>query len=121
MLGSCVPLGAGLFALYVTGYSVFRIFEESLRVDPSEHFLGLRLNTCVASILTLVGAAVVADSSPQLEAVPFTTVERVLALALAGCRFRPSPPPLPAGRGRLHQSFTRAPVMASHQPAMLEA
>ena len=30
----------GLFALYVTGYSAFRIFEESLRVDPSEHFLG---------------------------------------------------------------------------------
>jgi prolipoprotein diacylglyceryl transferase len=34
----------GLFALYVTGYSAFRIFEESLRVDPSEHFLGLRFN-----------------------------------------------------------------------------
>ena len=46
----------GLFAVYVTGYSAFRIFEESLRVDPSEHFLGLRLNTYVASILTLAGA-----------------------------------------------------------------
>jgi prolipoprotein diacylglyceryl transferase len=32
----------GLFALYVTGYSAFRIFEESLRIDSSEHFLGLR-------------------------------------------------------------------------------
>ena len=31
----------GLFALYVAGYSAFRIFEESLRVDPSEHFLGV--------------------------------------------------------------------------------
>jgi prolipoprotein diacylglyceryl transferase len=47
----------GLFALYVTGYSAFRIFEESLRVDPSEHFLGLRLNTYVASVLTIVGIA----------------------------------------------------------------
>jgi prolipoprotein diacylglyceryl transferase len=47
----------GLFALYVTGYSAFRIFEESLRVDPSEHFLGLRLNTYVAAALTLAGAA----------------------------------------------------------------
>ena len=47
----------GLFALYVTGYSAFRIFEESLRVDPSEHFLGLRLNMYVASALTLAGAA----------------------------------------------------------------
>ena len=46
----------GLFALYVTGYSAFRIFEESLRVDPSEHFLGLRLNMYVAIVLTVVGA-----------------------------------------------------------------
>jgi hypothetical protein len=38
----------GLFALYVTGYSAFRMFEEALRVDPSEHFLGLRLNMYVA-------------------------------------------------------------------------
>jgi prolipoprotein diacylglyceryl transferase len=45
----------GLFALYVTGYSAFRIFEESLRVDPSEHFLGLRLNMYVAIALTVVG------------------------------------------------------------------
>jgi prolipoprotein diacylglyceryl transferase len=47
----------GLFALYVTGYSAFRIFEESLRVDPSEHFLGLRLNFYVASALTIAGIA----------------------------------------------------------------
>jgi prolipoprotein diacylglyceryl transferase len=46
----------GLFALYVTGYSAFRIFEESLRVDPSEHLLGLRLNMYVAIILTVFGA-----------------------------------------------------------------
>jgi prolipoprotein diacylglyceryl transferase len=46
----------GLFALYVTGYSAFRIFEESLRVDPSEHFLGLRLNMYVAIALTVAGA-----------------------------------------------------------------
>jgi prolipoprotein diacylglyceryl transferase len=45
----------GLFALYVTGYSAFRIFEESLRVDSSQHFLGLRLNFYVASALTLAG------------------------------------------------------------------
>ena len=47
----------GLFALYVTGYSAFRVFEESLRVDPSEHFLGLRLNMYVASAVALAGAA----------------------------------------------------------------
>ena len=47
----------GLFALYVTGYSAFRMFEEALRVDPSEHFLGLRLNMYVAGAVALAGAA----------------------------------------------------------------
>jgi prolipoprotein diacylglyceryl transferase len=46
----------GLFALYVTGYSAFRIFEESLRVDPAHYYLGLRLNFFVACLLTLAGA-----------------------------------------------------------------
>lgn len=45
----------GLFALYVTGYSAFRIFEELLRVDYSQYFLGLRLNFFVAGVLTLAG------------------------------------------------------------------
>ena len=45
----------GLFALYVTGYSAFRIYEESLRIDYSQHFLHLRLNTFVASALSLIG------------------------------------------------------------------
>jgi prolipoprotein diacylglyceryl transferase len=47
----------GLFALYVTGYSAFRIFEELLRVDPAHHILGLRLNFFVACALTVAGAA----------------------------------------------------------------
>jgi prolipoprotein diacylglyceryl transferase len=46
----------GLFALYVTGYSAFRIFEESLRVDPAHYILGLRLNFYVACALTVAGA-----------------------------------------------------------------
>jgi len=45
----------GLFALYVAGYSAFRIFEESVRIDSSEHFLGLRLNFFVACLMTLAG------------------------------------------------------------------
>jgi len=45
----------GLFALYVAGYSAYRIFEETIRIDSSEHFLGLRLNFFVATLLTLVG------------------------------------------------------------------
>jgi len=47
----------GLFALYVTGYSAYRIFEESIRIDSSEHFLGLRLNFYVATVLTLISIA----------------------------------------------------------------
>ena len=47
----------GLFALYVAGYSAFRIFEELIRVDPAHHFLGLRLNLFVAVIGTLAGLA----------------------------------------------------------------
>ena len=50
--GSAPP---GLFALYVAGYSAFRIFEETLRIDYSNHFLGLRLNFFVALALCLVG------------------------------------------------------------------
>ncbi len=56
----------GLFALYVTGYSAFRIFEESLRVDPAHHILGQRLNFWVAIALTLVGATWFAlDPAPR--------------------------------------------------------
>jgi prolipoprotein diacylglyceryl transferase len=45
----------GLFALYVAGYSAFRIFEESLRVDPAHHILGLRLNFYVALLICVAG------------------------------------------------------------------
>jgi prolipoprotein diacylglyceryl transferase len=45
----------GLFALYVAGYSAFRIFEEAVRIDSSKWFLGLRLNMYVAILMTLAG------------------------------------------------------------------
>jgi prolipoprotein diacylglyceryl transferase len=45
----------GLFALYVAGYSAFRIFEETQRIDYSNYFLGMRVNFFIASILCLVG------------------------------------------------------------------
>src|SRR4029077_17996800 len=47
----------GLFALYVTGYSSYRIFEETIRTDSSAYFLGLRLNFFTAIVMTAVGAA----------------------------------------------------------------
>jgi prolipoprotein diacylglyceryl transferase len=47
----------GLFALYVAGYSAYRIFEETIRTDSSAYFLGLRLNFFTAIVLTAVGLA----------------------------------------------------------------
>jgi prolipoprotein diacylglyceryl transferase len=46
----------GLFALYVTGYAGFRVFVETLRVDPSHYILGMRLNFFVACLVTIAGA-----------------------------------------------------------------
>jgi prolipoprotein diacylglyceryl transferase len=45
----------GLFALYVAGYSAFRIFAELIRVDPAHHIFGLRLNLFVAVALCAIG------------------------------------------------------------------
>jgi prolipoprotein diacylglyceryl transferase len=46
----------GLFALYVFGYSAYRIFEEWLRIDSSVYIFGLRLNMYIASALAVIGA-----------------------------------------------------------------
>ncbi len=47
----------GLFALYVAGYAAFRMFVETLRVDPAKEFLGQRLNFWVMAAI-LVAATV---------------------------------------------------------------
>ncbi len=47
----------GLFALYVAGYSGYRIFEETIRIDSSAYFLGLRLNFFIAITMTVAGLA----------------------------------------------------------------
>jgi prolipoprotein diacylglyceryl transferase len=81
----------GLFALYVAGYSGFRIFEELLRVDPAHHILGLRLNFFVATILCATGLAWFARIQrlrlPRVlrRAGPAALGIAVLAYALLGC------------------------------------
>jgi prolipoprotein diacylglyceryl transferase len=45
-----------LFALYVMWYTAFRIFEETLRIDPSGHLWGQRTNFWVA-IVVLVASS----------------------------------------------------------------
>ena len=45
----------GLFCLYVSYYCFGRFFEELLRIDPSHHFAGLRVNAWV-SVVCFAGA-----------------------------------------------------------------
>ena len=47
----------GLFALYVAIYTAFRMFEEQLRIDPSNHFLGQRINFWVALVCFVASVA----------------------------------------------------------------
>jgi prolipoprotein diacylglyceryl transferase len=46
-----------LFALYVIWYTTFRTFEEILRIDPSNHFLGMRVNFWVSLGIWLIAVA----------------------------------------------------------------
>jgi prolipoprotein diacylglyceryl transferase len=72
----------GLFALYVAGYSLGRIGEELLRVDPAHHIFGLRLNLYVASLLFLTGIAWFVRV--QRGALPWRRLRKPAALVLAG-------------------------------------
>ncbi len=46
-----------LFALYISWYTLGRLFEEQLRIDPSHEFLGQRLNFWVAAVLFVASTA----------------------------------------------------------------
>ncbi len=67
LAGAAVLLWAGrrfvlqwgrLFGLYLVWYSAGRIVWESIRIDPSEIYLGLRTNVWAAIIGVAVGAAI---------------------------------------------------------------
>lgn len=47
-----------LFGLYLVWYSIGRIWVESIRIDPSEIILGLRINIWSALIGIAIGAAI---------------------------------------------------------------
>jgi prolipoprotein diacylglyceryl transferase len=47
----------GLFILYVIWYTTFRTYEEVLRIDPSNHFLGMRVNFWVSLGVWIVAVA----------------------------------------------------------------
>ena len=46
-----------LFALYVSLYTAFRAYEETLRIDPAHHFLGQRLNFWVSIVVFAASTA----------------------------------------------------------------
>ena len=46
----------GIFALYVAGYSFFRMWMELLRIDNAHHIFGMRLNFWVALIVCLTAS-----------------------------------------------------------------
>jgi prolipoprotein diacylglyceryl transferase len=54
-----------VFALYVTLYSLGRVFWESLRIDEANHFFGIRLNV-FTSLLVVVGGIVYLVVSARL-------------------------------------------------------
>jgi phosphatidylglycerol---prolipoprotein diacylglyceryl transferase len=88
----------GLFALYVAGYSAFRIFEETVRIDSSAHFLGLRLNFFIACLGTAAGLAWFAFAQRRkrepgpprpAESVPAGVADPEAARPSGGPRFTP--------------------------------
>ena len=46
-----------LFALYVSIYTAFRTYEETLRIDPSHHFAGERINFWVSLVVFIASTA----------------------------------------------------------------
>jgi prolipoprotein diacylglyceryl transferase len=97
----------GLFALYVAGYSGFRVFEETQRIDFSNHFLGERVNFWIAVCLCLAGL------------VSFVIIQR--GLFGRGCEpARPAPPGsmIPGGRAGRSSIWGR---FAPQRPAVATA
>jgi phosphatidylglycerol---prolipoprotein diacylglyceryl transferase len=99
----------GLFALYVAGYSGYRIFEETIRIDSSARFLGLRLNFFVAVVMTLAGLAWFAISQRRSRVVTNGAAVLAIAGALGACA---------AGCGRAGQ-LAQAGVSQRHATAVL--
>jgi prolipoprotein diacylglyceryl transferase len=83
LLGAAVLIWAGnrfrmqwgrLFGLYLVWYSAGRIVWESIRIDPSEIYLGLRTNVWAAIIGVVLGLAIMIVQKrrhPGLEPSPY--------------------------------------------------
>jgi hypothetical protein len=85
----------GLFWLYVAGYSGFRVFEETQRIDYSNYLLGMRVNFWIASLLCLFALSCFALVQRRFRGWGAPAAEP----APAGTRYGPnpaSPPPAPS-------------------------
>jgi hypothetical protein len=99
----------GLFALYVFGYSAYRIFEESLRIDSSVHIFGLRLNMYIASVLAVVGAVWFYRTQRRPE-------RALTAVGPADRAPSPSPSPSTSADAAAQDAPARAPAGAAPAP-----
>jgi prolipoprotein diacylglyceryl transferase len=54
------PAPGQLFVMYIIGYGIGRFWVESLRIDPADEILGLRVNQFVALVAVVGGAIVLA-------------------------------------------------------------
>ena len=110
----------GLFALYVAGYSGYRIFEETIRIDSSPYFLGLRLNFFVAVCVTLAGLVWLAISQRKPKAVAGGSAVLaigVLCVLAAGCSNGHAGTTATRGVGaRAAQAATARHSPSSHRP-----
>jgi prolipoprotein diacylglyceryl transferase len=92
----------GLLALYVAGYSAFRVFEETLRIDYSNYILGMRLNFWIASVLCVAGLAwfVAIQRGWRLRGGPVPEPAPAPVPASAPRKRPPPPPPRKQRAGR---------------------
>ncbi len=104
----------GLFALYVAGYSGYRIFEETIRIDSSAYFLGLRLNFFVALVVTLAGLVwfVLSQRLGRVgtRAAAVLAIGGVVGTLAAGCARGPQP--AEAASPAIHAAQLAAPLGA---------
>jgi prolipoprotein diacylglyceryl transferase len=108
----------GLFALYVSGYSLARVGEELLRIDPAHHIYGLRFNFYVATLISLAGITwfFLSQRPPRKRTRRRARAGALLAagglVCLCGC-----------GQGRqvapraVRDDFPRNAFASTHQPA----
>jgi prolipoprotein diacylglyceryltransferase len=57
-----------LFALYVAGYGVGRLWVEALRIDPASQIFGVRVNIWVSLVAAAAALAWLAFSGREREA-----------------------------------------------------